>query len=998
MKHAFTKCMMLTLLALLLAAFAAGQVGQTTGRIEGTAKDQTGGVIPGVTVTLSSVTGTKTMVTGDSGEFAFPFLTPGKFDLKAELEGFKSYEQKDILVRLGTSTTISLVLSPGEISEVVTVTGEAPLVDTTTTTVGANISDALYSSIPMRRNFTALLNLAPGVSDGGGTGSSNPSIGGASGMENNYVVDGVNITNAGYGAVGSFSNVYGSLGSGVNYDFVKEVQVKAGGFEAEYGQSLGGVINVITKSGTNDYHGGVYFYFSPPGWWASRKQINPYREAKATETMSRANYDVSFDLSGYLWKDKLFFYAGFNPQFQTIYQRAPLGYGQDINGLKLYERESRFYSWSAKATWTPFSNHNIEFSTFADPSRTSMGPNRTMTATGDLNYSALTFGSWNWIARYNGVLTNNWFFTGSLGRAYNRFEESFLHGGEYPLREYVQYFYQNYLPTHPGAAPGNYSWLVRGGPGFFENNKSTDWQVNLKTTWNLSLGGDHTFDFGYCYEDVAYTAVRRYTGGNYPLPAFRNFAGAPNGTYGASVRHLWLTGAAQDRNHDGVVDASDAVYWQIRGNYNDPNIETSTKYHSFYIQDAWKFSSHFTLKAGIRYDYQKMAGGGSAAIGYTFDGNWAPRLGLIYDVNADGKTKIYGSWGRFFEKIPNDICVRSFSSESGVNNVYWGDAALTDFLNDDLNRDIGLTGAQPTFIVPDTKSMYQDELVLGFEHELNPTLSVGARYIWRIVPRILEDLGTQTVEQYNTDSTQFVYVVANPSFASDILNNATGAMILDANGAVIGVNPDGIPDGFADVERSYNALELTLEKRFSEGMQFMANYRLSKLWGNYEGLFRNDNGQNDPNITSLFDFRLSPALMYQFVPGYLNTDRRHVFNLNGSYTFPSKFTLGLGVRLTSGAPITPLDPHPGYGNDGEIPVRPRGADGRTSWINNVDMHADYPITFGDNFRLRFAVDFFNVLNRKVAATVDENYNYVDYMTALSFQAPFNARFSMRFEF
>lgn len=141
------------------------QVGQTTGRIEGTAKDQTGGVIPGVTVTLSSATGTKTMITGDSGEFAFPFLVPGKYSIKAELEGFKAFEQDDITVRLGVVSTLNLVLSPGEISEVITVTGEAPLVDTTTTTIGANISDSLYTSIPTRRNFANLFNLAPGVVD-----------------------------------------------------------------------------------------------------------------------------------------------------------------------------------------------------------------------------------------------------------------------------------------------------------------------------------------------------------------------------------------------------------------------------------------------------------------------------------------------------------------------------------------------------------------------------------------------------------------------------------------------------------------------------------------------------------------------------------------------------------------------------------------------------------------------------------------------------------------
>ncbi len=295
MRHAFPRFALLSLLAIMCAGLVAGQATQTYGRIEGTAKDQTGGVIPGVTVTITSATGTKTMVTGDSGEFGFPFLTPGLYSLKAELEGFKTYEQPEITVRLGAVSTINLVLTPGEINEVITVTGEAPLVNTTTTTVGANISESLFTSVPMRRNFTNLFNMAPGVSDSGSLGDNNPSIGGASGLENNYIVDGVNITNTGYGSVGAYSNVYGSLGSGVTFDFVKEVQIKQGGFEAEYGQSTGSVVNVITKSGGNEFHGGVYFYGQPGGLGNPPKQANTYRESQGTQVLRNESFDVSAD-------------------------------------------------------------------------------------------------------------------------------------------------------------------------------------------------------------------------------------------------------------------------------------------------------------------------------------------------------------------------------------------------------------------------------------------------------------------------------------------------------------------------------------------------------------------------------------------------------------------------------------------------------------------------------------------------------------------------------
>ncbi len=1003
MKHLFSRCAVLTVALLLLGGIAFGQAGMTGGRLEGSVKDQTGGIIPGVTVTITGATGSKEMVTGDSGEFAFPFLTPGSYDVKAELQGFKTYEQKNVTVRLGSTTTLSLTILPGEISEVVTVKDQAPLVDVTSTTVGANISDDLYTAIPMRRNFTAIFSMAPGVSDGGGTGASNPSIGGASGLENNYVVDGVNVTNAGYGSLGSYSNVYGSLGSGVNFDFVQEVQVKSGGFEPEYGQSTGGVVNVITKSGGNEFHGGVYFYGQPSGWSATRKQINTYRMNQATMLLARQQYDISGDFSGYLWKDKLFFYLGFNPQWNQNYRRAPQDMGQMVDGLAIYKQKERIYSWSGKLTFLATSNHNFEFSSFADPSYTGTGPNRGMTTEGDIRYSKLTYGSWNWIARYNGVINPKWFITASLGRAYNRFNETFLHADAFPFRNYVDYFYTYYLPTHPGASAGNYNYYTDGGVGFFENNEGQNYQFNIKNTVNFSLLGEHSVDVGYTYEDVKYNAIRQYTGPMVDIPAYAGFAGGL--TYGGAFRNYWVrlpSGQYWDRNSDGVVDRSDSVWMQFRGNVNDPAVSTKTKYHSFYIQDAWKINSKITFKYGLRYDYQKMSGSGDGATNYSFKGNWAPRFGLIYDVTGDGKTKIYGSWGKFYEKIPNDICVRAMSTETGVTSVYWGDSAFTQFLNPTLAalgvasaQSLGITGSSTTYIVPGTKAGSSYQFVLGLDRQLTNTLSFGARFIWSTLGKCLEDISGGTVAQA-LDGLPTDYVISNPYYVTDIFTNATGTL-----------GADGIPDGFPDPERSYQALELTLEKRFSNGLQFMANYRLSKLWGNYEGLFRNDNGQDDPNITSLYDFRYDPenplALGYQFVPGYLNTDRRHILNLNGSYTFPSKITVGLGVRLASGAPLTPLGTHPVYENDGEIPMTVRGSAGRGDWVNNVDLHADYPWQITESYRLKFAIDLFNVFNRRKITAYDENAEIdfgtnADYLTALGFQAPFGARFSVRFEF
>lgn len=988
----------LLLLAVMVAG-AAAQIGQTTGRIEGTVTDPSGAVIPGVTVTLASATGVRNLMSDGAGRLIFPFLAPGEYDLKIDHPGFKPFERKGIMVRLGNTITVNLQLSLTELNESETVTAAAPLVDTTTTTIGANFADDIYIKIPLRRNFMALVSLAPSASDGGSVGSANPSISGGTGLENNYMVDGINITNSGFGAIGTYSNfLYGSLGSGVNFDFVQEVQVKSGGFEAEYGQSTGGVVNVVTKSGGNDFHGGIYLYGQPSGFQSGQAQPNLYRLGKSTENLAQQNADVGLDLSGYLLKDRLFFYFGFNPSRTINFNRAPAGYGQDVDGMKLYEQQTDIYSWSAKLTWALHQNHNLEFSTFADPSSTSEGPNRDMTEMGEGAYSSLHYGSWNWIARYNGVITPDWFLTLSVARAYNHFDENFLHGDQPAMWDFVSYYYNYILPYNPGAPPTNYSYLVTGGAGTIMNNRGDNWQFNLKTSWRFNAGGFHSMDAGYVHEKIDFTGLFGYTGPDVNVPAYPG-AGFPGATsHGAWLNHMWLSPSMLDPsnpdtnpidlNGDGQIDFYDAVYWQIRGLVSDPLRDSETRYHSFYVQDAWQINRRLTLKLGLRYDYQELSGKEES---YVFDGNWAPRVGIVFDPEGDGTSKVYGSWGRFFEKIPNDLALRAFNGESMLTNVFWADPTMTIFLNPMIGIPyVGQVGGTvPT--LPDTKAMYQDELVLGYERQINPSLALGARFIFRDLKRVLETVGNLTVEQVY-GQLPLSYYVGNPSDTADYFDNMTGAL-----------GPDGQPDGYGQPERSYNAFEVTLEKRFSQGLQFLANYRVSKLWGNYEGLYRNDNQQDDPNLSSLFDFRNSPMLYSQYVPGYLNTDRRHTFNLNGFYTFPSSLTLGVGVRLSSGIPLTPLGTQPVYKSDGEIALEPRGSDGRGDWINTVDLHADYPFHFGERFRVRLAADLFNILNRQKVTSYDQKYqlSFVpnpDYLTAETFQRPFTARVSVRFEF
>ena len=238
----------------------------TTGSISGEVIDANGGVVPGATVKITGNLGERTTTTNESGHFEIPNLVPGSYTVRIEKEGFKAGEVTDVTVLVGKTSTARVTLQAGSISEVVTVTGAGQAIDQATTATSSNLNDQLFSNIPVQRAVSGLFYLAPGTTDSLGGGRDNPSISGGSALDNLYVADGVNITDSAFGGIGTFTRSYGALGTGINTSFIKEVQVKTAGFEPQYGQSQGGIVNIVTQSGSNEYHGAVYGFASPQGF------------------------------------------------------------------------------------------------------------------------------------------------------------------------------------------------------------------------------------------------------------------------------------------------------------------------------------------------------------------------------------------------------------------------------------------------------------------------------------------------------------------------------------------------------------------------------------------------------------------------------------------------------------------------------------------------------------------------------------------------------------
>jgi hypothetical protein len=265
---------------LLLATFSvsAQQQGSITGGLNGVVTDSTGAVLPEATVILVGPQGTRTLTTDSLGRYSASGLTPGFYDVTVEKMGFKKVESKHNEVVVNSSSTLNLTLTLGNVSEVVEVTSSAVAIDTQSTAITSNLTDTFYNSVPMPRNVSAIFYAAPGVAAGQvsgtpnqiGPGASNPSIGGASGLENLYVVDGVTVTDQAFGSIGTYNRYHGSLGTGINLAFIKEVDVKTTAFEPQFGKATGGIVQIVTKSGSNQYHGALAAYFGPGALYASR--------------------------------------------------------------------------------------------------------------------------------------------------------------------------------------------------------------------------------------------------------------------------------------------------------------------------------------------------------------------------------------------------------------------------------------------------------------------------------------------------------------------------------------------------------------------------------------------------------------------------------------------------------------------------------------------------------------------------------------------------------
>ncbi len=338
----------------ILSLLATGVFAQTatTGTIEGTVTDTAGAVVPGATVKVSSpnLIRAQTATSDSQGRYRFANLPPGKYAVIVEaVSGFAKFEQADVEVNLSKTSTLDIRLRPQGASATIEITAGAAEVDLSNNTTGTNVTTEQFSNFPTQRTVQSLYTIAPTASRSGLRDASgrdrDPSVGGASGPENNYILDGVSTTDPAFG------------GSGANlpFEFIQEVEIKTGAYGAEYGKTTGGIFNVITKSGGNEFHGDGFFYGNPQKFVRETKNFS----FTGASTNGFSELDAGFDLGGPIKKDKLWFFGAFNPQRRENHLLTQT-LQQEVNN----KVTTPFYA--GKVTYGISQKHILTVSTFGD--------------------------------------------------------------------------------------------------------------------------------------------------------------------------------------------------------------------------------------------------------------------------------------------------------------------------------------------------------------------------------------------------------------------------------------------------------------------------------------------------------------------------------------------------------------------------------------------------------------------------------------------------------
>jgi hypothetical protein len=933
------------------AAYAQSEIGGAT--LNGTVLDPTGAAVPNAKVSVTNTgTGlTRNTQSNDSGLYTFPRLPVGSYDLAIEAQGFKSSKRTGIALNVGSVVTLDINLEVGAAQETVSVTAEVPVVESTRSTTATTVTEQQVRALPINgRNFLDFTVLTPGVLRDATRGG-DLSFGGQRGTANSLLVDGADSNNV------FFGQTTGRTGTGRNpYSFsedaVQEFQVNTNGYAAEIGRAGGGVINVITKSGTNDFHGTAFEFFRDKALNANSWENNRAGRPKRAYHFNQ----YGGNLGGPIVKNKAFFFFNYdgqrnttpNPVILPILPAASDAAGQQ--GLALLQPYLGAYSnalnndvYLGKVDFELTSNQRLSVrynaNRFVGQNFENTGAVSAAEHTGNSKVTTDNVaGSHTWVLGPNTVVESRlaWTRDNEPGEANSTAPEAVIR--------------QNGTTV---LSIGRNSFSPR-----YTNAKTFQWVESVART-----AGRHSLKFGY---DLNLQRIANFFPGNfsgsYTFNSYADFANKLPFSFTQAFAGPGTSGAL-----------------------TEPNVGE----HAFYAQDSWRVSEKLTLNYGIRYDLFNLAqppvqnpDPQLAALGYNTSripldkNNLAPRFGFAYKVNGSGSTVLRGGYGIFYGRTPSILAGTAFSQNGIQVQTYTLSSGFPTYPNV-LSAPPSVSRRPDVYVfAPDYVQPLTHQWNFNFEQQLGRTYAVTLGY-----------LGVRGEHLSRTrDVNLFPPVPTQGTFAD------TGAAVtfLRYPGTGAGLRPlanfgrVSLFDSGAD--SVYHGGFIQLTKRFANHFQLQSSYTLSKVL------------DSRPDFTSVVvgtDDSKNPQ--YTIYPnlerGRGNADVRHRFIFSGLWQLDygkslqnfaarallSGYEFSTITQLQSGRPYSITaggDPN----NDGNTATDRPPYVGRNTidgpGFASVDIRFTRDISFHERARLRLIFEAFNLTNRaNFSNIITSQYNY-----------------------
>lgn len=979
----------MSLAAALLLCFTGMAFGQEQfGQIEGTVRDPNGAVVPGVSVTASTrenseadggqftVGYNRTVTTDDNGFFRFQQVPPGFYTVStAEAAGFGTASVNNVEVVTGRATPLEVAVAATGSTTTVDVSGaDTSAIDINSNEIQTNITARTVELLPKGTNFTSLLQVIPAVRNEPLSGGFQ--IDGASGAENTFIIDGQEVTNFRTGTLNANNNI--------PFQFVQELQVKSSGFDAEFGGATGGVVSVVTRGGSNAFRGetGIEFraarFQGQPRSFLNLTNFTGGRTAEYIPTRRAEGTDEfpSFTLGGPIIKDRAWFFGSYAPQFRNTNQTIDL-FGTDLNPASRTIASTNTYRQRRKDEyafgridiqpldnirltgtylWNPLEIIGLPPSTspfgtvpaITFPGRGVVsGPELTDFQGGRQN-SNNTTGTVVWTPTSNLVLTAR--------GGYSFLNEKASNYGIPSVTGQTRFITQNTgnpVPAGFGQAAGTSSFPTFSQLLFDVSRRRT---FDADASYLVSdFGGRHQFKGGVQFNGIS-NAIQSNT---VDQAVFR---------FGTGETIASLSGRDDVPQTPGAIGAGFFRRLATQGAAGSNNL-------AFYFQDEWQPFSRLTLNLGVRTERENSPSFNALGPGikFGFGDKIAPRLGFALDPFGDGRTKIFGSYGQFYDRFKYELPRGSFGGDffrddffeifPGQTVANFNRQTIIGSNPDQIGGNCpnpGSTGlsrcqldfripsnlpGQPDFgqVDPDIQAFKQSEFTVGVERSIGSDFLLRSRYTHKQVDVAVEDIGIPVPGGE-------AYVIGNPG-------RGLAREIAEASGFI------SIP-----AVRDYDAFEIALDKRFTDNFYFNANYTLSRLFGNYGGLASSDEptggvGRTAPNVNRNFDLPfIGFSGLGQPDNGRLPTDRPHVFKLSGAYeirsTTNNSTELSAFTTVGSGTPVTTR--YGVLGVDGQI-LNGRGDLGRTEALTQTDFGVRHRYRFGDDGRFAVIVNL-DILN------------------------------------